>query len=235
MSLGLRVQASGTVGKIPTLLAKKWPPQQRFMPLSVPDDLRPRELLTALDVVPAPPRAYHLKSPSPMRPSMSKKPRILSRSHATKKPAAQLDAEIRAALLRPISQGPAAPKESLRDFAERVGRESKSRQKRLHQALLRYPALLVTDRRGRQTLLISSGEMSNPTEGTHRVTMLLPDGPQGHITRKSITRLAQDLSRDLAPERIEPIDEEAVMSWVSTPEYIEGSERVLEVQRRNRR
>jgi hypothetical protein len=65
--------------------------------------------------------------------------------------------------------------------------------------------------------------------------MLLPDGPQGHITRKSITRLAQDLSRDLMPERIEPVDEDRVMTWVSTPEYLEGSERVLEMQRRNRR
>jgi hypothetical protein len=148
----------------------------------------------------------------------------------------QLDAEIRAALLRPISsRGTKAPKEPLREMVERVSRESKSRQKRLHQALLRYPAIVVTDHHGRRTLLISSGEMSNPEEGAHRVTMLLPDGPQGHITRKSITRLAQELSRDLMPNRIEPVDEDQVMAWVSTPEYVEGSERVLEMQRRNRR
>jgi hypothetical protein len=146
---------------------------------------------------------------------------------------AQLDAEIRAALLQPLSQGPVKPKESLRDFSERVSRESKGRQKRLHQALLRYPALIVTDRRRRRTLLISSGEMSNPSEGAHRVTMLLPDGPQGHITRKSILQLAQDLSRDLSPDRIEPVDEDTVMAWVSTPKYLEGSEHVLEMQRRN--
>lgn len=139
------------------------------------------------------------------------------------------------ALLQPLSQGPVGPKESLHDFSERVSREAKSRQKRLHQALLRYPALIVTDRRGRRTLLISSGEMSNPSEGAHRVTMLLPDGPQGHITRKSILRLAQDLSRDLFPDRIEPADEDTVMAWISTPEYLEGSERVLEMQRRNQR
>jgi len=77
--------------------------------------------------------------------------------------------------------------------------------------------------------------MSNPEEGAHRVTLLLPDGPQGHITRKSIMRLAQDLSRDLMPNRIEPVDEDRVMAWVSTPEYSEGSERVLEMQWRNRR
>jgi hypothetical protein len=47
--------------------------------------------------------------------------------------------------------------------------------------------------------------------------------------------LAQDLSRDLMPNRIEPVDENQVMAWVSTPEYIEGSARVLEMQRRNRR
>ena len=148
----------------------------------------------------------------------------------------QLDAEIRKALLQPISSRDRnAPKEPLGEMVERVSRESKSRQKRLHQALLRYPALVVTDRNGRRTLLISSGEMSNPEEGAHRVTMLLPDGPQGHITRKTITRLAQDISRDLTPNRIEPANEDQVMAWVSTPEYIEGSERVLEMQRRNRR
>ena len=149
---------------------------------------------------------------------------------------AQLDAEIREALRRPLtSRDPKVPKESLRELSERVSRESKLRQKRLHQALLRHPALIVTDSHGRRTLLISSGEMSNPEEGSHRVTMLLPDGPQGHITRTSITRLAQDLSRDLWPHRIEPADDAQVMAWVSTPEYVEGSERVLEMQRRNRR
>lgn len=149
---------------------------------------------------------------------------------------AQLNAEIREALRKTISsQSSGAPKESLREMVERVSHESKSRQKRLHQALLRHPALILTDHRGRRTLLISSGEMSNPEEGAHRVTMLLPDGPQGHITRKSIMLLAQDLSRDLMPNRIEPVDENQVMAWVSTPEYIEGSARVLEMQRRNRR
>jgi hypothetical protein len=77
--------------------------------------------------------------------------------------------------------------------------------------------------------------MSNPAEGSHRVTKLLPDGPEGHITRRSITRLAQDLARDLAPERIEPASEERVAAWVSTPEYAEGAERVFEMQQRNRR
>lgn len=121
------------------------------------------------------------------------------------------------------------------EFSGRVSREGKTRQKRLHQALLRHPALIVTDRRGRRTLLISSGEMSNPSEGAHRVTKLLPDGPEGHVTRTSVLRLAQDLSRDLAPDRIEPADEARVLAWISTPEYVEGSERVLEMQRRNRR
>ncbi len=147
----------------------------------------------------------------------------------------QLDDEIAAAMRQPLSRGPISSSESLRQFAERVSSESKLRQKRLHQALLRHPALIVTDRRGRQTLLISSGEMSNPEEGVHRVTKLLRDGPEGHITRKSVTRLAQDLSRDLTPHRIEPADDDQVNAWVSTPEYIEGSERVLEMQRRNRR
>jgi hypothetical protein len=149
---------------------------------------------------------------------------------------AQLDAEIEEVLRRPISRGqPAGGPESLIDLSERVSRERKTRQKRLHQALLRYPALVVTDRRGRQTLLISSGEMSNPQEGAHRVTKLLRDGPEGHVTRRSITRLAQDLARDLTPDRIEPASDSEVSAWVSTPEYVEGSERVFEMQRRNQR
>jgi hypothetical protein len=140
---------------------------------------------------------------------------------------AQLEMEI---LGRPIG-----PSESLRDYSARVSKVSKLRQKLLHQALLRHPALVVTDRRGRKTLLISSGEMSNPEEGAHRVTKLLKDGPEGHITRKTVTSLARDLSRDLAPAQIEPAGEEQVMEWVSTPEYAEGAERVLEMQSRNRR
>jgi len=148
---------------------------------------------------------------------------------------AQLDMEIKEALRRPLSHAPIGTSESLVAFSERVSRVHKLRQKRLHQALLRHPALIVTDRRGRQTLLISSGEMSNPEEGSHRVTKLLRDGPEGHITRRSIARLAQDLASDLAPERIEPASEARVTAWVTTPEYVEGSERVLEMQRRNRR
>lgn len=146
----------------------------------------------------------------------------------------ELEAEIREALRRPMSRGPISPSESLVEFSDRVQRTSKLRQKRLHQALLRYPALIVTDRRGRETLLISSGEMSNPEEGSHRVTKFLRDGPEGHVTRRSVTRLAQDLSRDLSPEQIEPASEDRVIAWMSTPEYVEGSERVLEMQRRNR-
>lgn len=148
---------------------------------------------------------------------------------------AQLEAEIEEALRRPLSGGPIGTSESLAGFGERVSRERKVRQKRLHQALLRHPALIVTDRRGRRTLLISSGEMSNPEEGPHRVTKFLRDGPEGHVTRRSVTQLAQDLARDLSPDRIEPASEARVMAWMSTPEYREGAELVLEMQQRNRR
>ena len=152
-----------------------------------------------------------------------------------RKTRAQLDAEIAAAIRGPLSRGPISSSESLSGFAERVGRERGNRQKRLHQALLRHPALIVTDRRGGQTLLILSGEMSNPEEGAHRVTKLLRDGPLGHVTRRSVADLARELARDLTPDRIDPASDEEVSAWVSTPEYAEGSERVLEMQRRNQR
>jgi hypothetical protein len=147
----------------------------------------------------------------------------------SKKTPAQLDREIEESLAK--TRVPIAKE----DLFARAPRDSLRRQKAMHQALLTWPALIVTGPRGRKTLLIQSGEMSNPEEGPHRVTMFLADGPEGHIVRKSITRLAQDLSRDLFPSKIEPATEDQVMRWMSTPEYIEGSARVLEMQRRNER
>ena len=52
-----------------------------------------------------------------------------------KKSRAQIEAEIREALGRPLSRGPIGQGESLAAFVDRVERESKVRQKRLHQAL----------------------------------------------------------------------------------------------------
>ena len=146
-----------------------------------------------------------------------------------KKTPAQLDAEIATALAlteRPIAKA---------EFFTRPSQDAARRQKAVHQALLTWPAFVVTDRRGKRTLLIHSGEMSNPEEGAHRVTMFGADGPVGHIARRSLTRLAQDLSRDLWPARITPADDLQVMEWMSTPEYAEGAERALEMQRRNAR
>jgi hypothetical protein len=105
----------------------------------------------------------------------------------------------------------------------------------LHRALLAHQALIVTDGRGTETLLLRTGEMSNPSEGAHRVSLFQHDGPVGHITRKSVTALAQDLSRDLMPHSVEPASEAEAMSWMSTPEFERGVERVLEVQRANER
>ena len=147
----------------------------------------------------------------------------------TRKTPAQLDREIAESLAK--TSVPVAKE----DLFTRSTIDSNRRQKAMHQALLTWPALIVTGPRGRRTLLIQLGEMSNPEEGSHRVTMFLPDGPEGHIARKSITRLAQDLSRDLFPSKIEPASEDQVMRWMSTPAYIEGAEHVLEMQRRNRR
>ncbi len=61
------------------------------------------------------------------------------------------------------------------------------------------------------------------------------DGPWGHVTRRSVAQLARELAQDLAPDRIEPASDARVMAWVSTPEYVQGSERVMEMQRRNQR
>lgn len=120
------------------------------------------------------------------------------------------------------------------DFFLKASREASARQKRMHQALLKHQAFVVTGPNGRQTLLIQSGEMSNPHEGKHRVTMFGDDGPEGHITRTSILRLAQDLSRDLYPKAIRGATDAEVMEWMGTDKYKKGAEHVLEMQRRNR-
>lgn len=148
-----------------------------------------------------------------------------------KKTAAQLEREITEELTQP-TLGKGA---KLSEFVSNVSKIAARRQKRLHQALLVYQAIIVTDSRGRKTLLIQSGEMSNPEEGKHRVTKYLEDGPEGHLTRTSVTKLAQDLSRDLSPVKIEPASEQRVMDWMSTPTFTEGSEHVYEMQRRNER
>jgi hypothetical protein len=150
-----------------------------------------------------------------------------------KKTRAELAADIAAALARPIPR--LSSKGSFSEHVQQVGQRSKLRQKAMHQALLKHQALIVTDEAGHRTLLIRSGEMSNPEEGAHRVTQYLEDGPRGHIARKSITRLAQDLSRDLGPVKIDPASEAQVIAWITTPAYEEGLTRVLEMQRRNAR
>ena len=129
----------------------------------------------------------------------------------------------------------ASPKNTgaLADFAANVSKVAARRQKRLHQALLKHQAIIVTGSGGRKTLLIQSGEMSNPEEGKHRVTEYLEDGPEGHMTRTSITRLAQDLSRDLSPVKIEPASEQRVMEWMGTETFHSGSQKVFEMQKRN--
>ena len=148
-----------------------------------------------------------------------------------KKTPAQLDAEIAIALAK--ASRPMNGKDA--DFFTRSSGDNAARQKAMHQALLTWPAFIVTDTSGRRTLLIHSGEMSNPEEGSHRVTKFGPDGPEGHIVRRSVLRLAQDLARDIYPAKLKEATEAQVIAWMSSPEYIEGAERVLEAQRWNER
>lgn len=148
------------------------------------------------------------------------------------KPAARrkLDRDIAAALAVPnIKDVP------LREYMKANGERAKRDEKRMHQALLKYQAMIVTRRDGKRVLLIQSGEMSNPSEGAFRVTEYWDDGPRGHITRTSILRLAQDLATDVYPEAIAPASEDDVMRWFGTRKFIEGSEHVFEMQRRNQR
>jgi hypothetical protein len=149
------------------------------------------------------------------------------------KPAARrkLDREIAEALARPRL----TPTTPLAEYAAGVHAASRNEQKRMHQALLKWNAIIVVDRHGKRTLLLRTGEMSNPEEGGHRVTLYAEDGPLGHLTRKSITRLAQDLASDLVPVVLKEAREDDVLRWMGTAKFEKGVEHVLEMQRLNTR
>jgi lysophospholipase L1-like esterase len=116
---------------------------------------------------------------------------------------------------------------------ERIRRRDHERRARITKAMAKSPAVILTDGSGRETLVVITGEMQNTDEGKHRATYLAADGPVGHVTRKTLDKVIEEIDRDYRPASVRAATDEEVMAWTSTPEYEEGARRVAEVQRAN--
>lgn len=130
----------------------------------------------------------------------------------TKKTAAQLDREINEGL-------------------ERFRANRRARHGAVLRAIRSAPvAVVMADRMGRETLAIVTREMSRASEGPWRASIYWHDGPVGHITRKTLGAIANELSTDYAPESVRVVDDATVMAWTGTDEFAEGARKVAEVQ-----
>lgn len=120
-----------------------------------------------------------------------------------------------------------------KEWMVRLDARKQKRDSVLRRALEQNDAVIMTLKGGRRVLLVKSGEMHNTDEGTIRVTEFDDDGPIGHMTRKSVDKLAADIMRDWHPATIEPASEAEVMEMMGTERFAEGSRRVAEVQKHN--
>ena len=91
-------------------------------------------------------------------------------------------------------------------------------------------AVIVTHRDGRRELWILSGNMGADKTG-HRVTYFGADGPIGHTERDTTDEIFDDLYETGAT--YQPVGDDEVIAWTSTPEFTEGSKRVAYVQALN--
>lgn len=115
---------------------------------------------------------------------------------------------------------------------EELRAKSEAKHAKMREALAAHDAVFITSG-DRRILLLKTPEMSNPEEGSIRVTQFDADGPIGHMTRHDIAALAKTLSEDWQPSKIEPATEAEVMAFTDTDRFREGSERVAAVQRAN--
>lgn len=131
---------------------------------------------------------------------------------ATKKTAAQLDREINESI-------------------ERFRASKRTRHGAILRAIRSAPvAIVMTDRTGRETLAIVTREMSRASAGAWRASLYWHDGPVGHVTRKTLGMIANELATDYGPESVRVVDDAAVMAWTGTDEFAEGARKIAEVQ-----
>lgn len=127
------------------------------------------------------------------------------------------------------------PGEDDETWWQRLLRQADARNERMRKALAQHDALILTTSAGRRVLVIKTPEMSNPDEGSLRVTTFDEDGPIGHTTRADVAKLAEEVQRDWHPKMIKPASAAEVDAWMSTERFARGSAAVLEVQKANRR
>lgn len=116
-------------------------------------------------------------------------------------------------------------------FIARVEAELAVRETAIRTAFEVSPAIVVRYKGHRwPQLVILSGGMS-AEDKKYRITKLLPDGPVGHETADTVSKLAGEIAYNLTS--VEPVDEDFVMDWTSTPEFEEGAKKVTYVQAAN--
>jgi hypothetical protein len=120
---------------------------------------------------------------------------------------------------------------SFDEILSRATAEKEARTSAIERAFAESPAIIMTGYGGRLELVIMTPEMGEPG-AQMRVTYFLPDGPRGHATRATRAALVEDVA-EYHPTEVRPATEDEVIAWTSTPEYIEGSARVAEIQRLN--
>jgi hypothetical protein len=115
-------------------------------------------------------------------------------------------------------------------YLERMKKEHARRARIAGAELAKSPAIIL--RRGdRVELVVVTGE-TYPDRPPLRATTFLVDGPWGHENYKTVTAIADELARRDWDE-IRAADEDEVIEWTSTPEFVEGSKRVAYVQAAN--
>lgn len=119
------------------------------------------------------------------------------------------------------------------DWLARINRRQNERRTRMREALANNDAVWIETVSGRRVLLLKTPEMSNPDEGSIRVTQFDEDGPIGHKTRATVDALAKEIADDWHPHVITPATEAEVMALTSTERFAEGAARVTAVQRAN--
>jgi len=140
----------------------------------------------------------------------------------TKKPSAQIEREIKAALAKPAFRDP---------LAEKYNAIRRRRHGDVLRAIRKPPvAVVMTDRNGRETLVVVTPEMSRPGEGPWRASVFWHDGPVGHVTRKTLGAIASELATDYQPDTVRKVGDEEVIAWTGTSEFSEGSKKVAEIQ-----
>jgi hypothetical protein len=168
-----------------------------------------------------------------------------SGQHAAKKSPAQLQREIDEILSRgTVPRGrrghshmaKADPPDD--DFGEdawfkKIRAQRGARVATLIAAFKKSPGIIITEKDGRRSLVVRSGEMQNRGEGKYRATMFGDDGPRGHITKNSDKELAEELLHYFVATDVRPATDAEVMRWTSTPAFERGSKIVAFTQAAN--